>query len=150
MALTAVQNHSDPGPKNDNPSVLMNVMPHLPSRPRCWPRTGGLPEHQDCRIRWFLTWMPQGEKRAEVPFWIGHVDSRPDRAVVPFLNGAGPSTGGSERSSRMAGGFGAASGAGRGQHAAPGARSARTNGVEAVSWSTQDLLAGVVDSVRLC
>jgi hypothetical protein len=36
--------------------------------------------------------------------------------------------------------------AGRGQHAAPGARSARTNGVEAVSWSTQDLLAGVVDS----
>jgi len=43
--------------------------------------------------------------------------------------------------------LGAASGAGRGQHAAPGARSARTNGVEAVSWSTQDLLAGVVDSV---
>src|SRR5207248_4559368 len=27
-------------------------------------------------------------------------------------------------------------GAGRGQHAAPGARSARTNGVEAVPWST--------------
>ena len=66
------------------------------------------------------------------------------RAVVPFLNGAGPSTGWSERFSAVAGGFGAASGAGRGQHAAPGARSARTNGVEAVSWSTQDLLAGVV------
>ena len=30
---------------------------------------------------------------------------RPNRSVVPFLNGAGPSTGWSERSSRMAGGF---------------------------------------------
>src|SRR6476659_9951161 len=69
---------------------------------------------------------------------------RRNRSVVPFLNGVGPSTVWSERSSWMAGGFGAASCAGRGQHAAPGARSARTNGVEAVSWSTQDLLAGVV------
>src|SRR5690349_20038090 len=37
----------------------------------------------------------------------------------------------------------ASSVAGRGQHAAPAARSARTNGVEAVSWSTQNLFAGV-------
>ena len=63
-----------------------------------------------------------------------------NRPVVPFLNGAGQSTGWSERSSTVAGGFRAASGAGRGQHAAPGARSARTNGVEAVTWWTQDLL----------
>src|SRR5580765_4191284 len=85
--------------------------------------------------------------RADVPLRRGIARkalAEVTRSVVPFLNGAGPSTGGSERSSRMAGGFGAASGAGRGQHAAPGARSARTNGVEAVSWSTQDLLAGVV------
>ena len=34
----------------------------------------------------------------------------------------------------------AALNAGRGQHAAPAARSARTNGVEAVSWSTQNLM----------
>src|SRR3954463_10044639 len=61
-----------------------------------------------------------------------------NRTVAPFLNGAGPSTTWSERSSRVAGGLEAASGAGRGQHAAPGARSARTNGVEAVAWSTQD------------
>src|SRR3954454_11927363 len=71
----------------------------------------------------------------------------PDRAVVPFLNGAGPSTGWSERVSGGRRRFGAASGAGRGQRAAPAARSARTNGVEAVAWSTQDLFAGVVDSV---
>src|SRR3954468_21561432 len=61
-----------------------------------------------------------------------------NRSGGPFLHGAGPSTTWSERSSRVAGGLEAASGAGRGQHAAPGARSARTNGVEAVPWSTQD------------
>jgi hypothetical protein len=70
---------------------------------------------------------------------------RTERSVMPFLNGAGPSTGWSEPVSGGRRRFWSSVGR-RGQHAAPGARSARTNGVEAVAWSTQDLLVGVVES----
>src|SRR3954463_13610850 len=74
--------------------------------------------------------------------------AQPARCDVPaFLNGAEPSSLCSERCSARAGLFGAATSAGRGQYAAPGARSARTNGVEAVPWSTQTVVAGVVGYV---
>jgi hypothetical protein len=103
IPLTAVQNHSEPGPMNDIPSVLMNVTP-MPSvlLPRCaddtrgvaltFGRSGRLSKGRAAhdrdlvsrpvrRMRWAVGFGPVVSERAEL---LVHATRVNDGALVAF------------------------------------------------------------------